>query len=175
MQKNIFASIFILAFTVIPPCGIYAQASKNCRACASARDSLIHVARDVAMTFGPAYVPFFKDVEISEAKIFQRDDYGDSRRKIRKQMGREYYEVVFTYDSTTVRFAFNYAAKVRIWKDTGTPLDVIFGNGMGRNFFFKSFKTQARLLTKKNGRTVTHASGQVPLQTENGPENIWEK
>lgn len=35
-----------------------------------------------------------------------------------------------------VKFDFGFAARVRIWKDTGEPLDVIFGNGMGRNFSF---------------------------------------
>lgn len=41
-----------------------------------------------------------------------------------------------------VKFDFGFAARVRIWKDTGEPLDVIFGNGWGRNFLFLSFKEQ---------------------------------
>ena len=41
-----------------------------------------------------------------------------------------------------VKFDFGFAARVRIWKDTGEPLDVIFGNGMGRNFLFKTFVEQ---------------------------------
>ena len=42
----------------------------------------------------------------------------------------------------SLKFDFGFAARVRIWKDTGEPLDVIFGNGWGRNFFFLSFKEQ---------------------------------
>ena len=49
------------------------------------KDALITVARSVANTFGPAYVPFFKGAEISEMRIFQKDDYGDNHRKIRKE------------------------------------------------------------------------------------------
>ena len=104
----------------------------------SQKNTLIKIARKVAITFGPAYVPFFKDTEVSETQVFQKEDYGDSFPEIKKQIGREYYTVTFTYDSTSVKFAFDYAAKVRIWKDTNDPLDVIFGNGMGRNFLFLS-------------------------------------
>ena len=45
------------------------------------------------------------------------------RPQIRKQIGRKFYTVTFTYDSTAVKFDFGFAARVRIWKDTGEPLD----------------------------------------------------
>lgn len=138
------------------------QLSKRIKA-SPCKTSLIATAKNVAATFGPAYVPYFKDSKIS-AHVFQRNDYGDNHRKIRKRIGREYFEITFSYDTTTVRFAFDYAAKVRIWKDTGEPLDVIFGNGMGRNFFFKSFKKQSK-------RSVIH---HVPLQIEKKQKSIWD-
>ena len=102
--------------------------------------TLVNSARNVALTFGPAYVPFFKEANVSDVQVFQKEDYGDSFPEIKKQIGRKYYTVTFTYDSTAVKFDFGFAARVRIWKDTGEPLDVIFGNGWGRNFFFLSFK-----------------------------------
>lgn len=142
----------------------------------SKKKALIKTAKDVAMTFGSAYVPYFKDAVVSEAKVFQKEHYGDSFSKIRKQFGREYYTVTFTYDSTSVRFAFDFAAKVNIWKDTGAPLDVIFGNGMGRNFLFQSFKKQTKYSSKKHPskkKTAKHLIQQVPLQTEKEPECIW--
>ncbi|WP_308269667.1 hypothetical protein, partial [Prevotella sp.] len=113
-----------IAFLMVTTLSAQSSASSSC-ADVCQKDALITVARSVANTFGPTYVPFFKGAEISEMRIFQKDDYGDNHRKIRKQFGKAYYEVVFTYDSTAVRFAFDYAAKVRIWKDTGEPLDVI--------------------------------------------------
>jgi len=51
-------------------------------------------------------------------------------------------------------------------------LDVIFGNGMGRNFLFKSFRKQTRQ-NKKRKKATAHPIEQVPLQTEKTPENIW--
>lgn len=160
-----------IAFLMVTTLSAQPLASSSC-ADICQKDALITAARSVANTFGPAYVPFFKGAEISEMRIFQKDDYGDNHRKIRKQFGKAYYEVVFTYDSTAVRFAFDYAAKVRIWKDTGEPLDVIFGNGMGRNFLFKSFRKQTRQ-NKKRKKETAHSIEQVPLQTERTPENIW--
>lgn len=169
-MKKIFLLLFIFWSTVV----LYAQLSKQSNYIdSSKKDTLIKTAKDVAMTFGPEYVPFFKDVEVSEAQVFQKEDYGDSFSEIKKQIGRQYYTITFTYDSTSVRFAFDYAAKVRIWKDTGTPLDVIFGNGMGRNFFFLSFKKQTKCSSKKRKKTTKHLIEQVPLQTEKEPENIW--
>lgn len=92
--------------------------------------TLVNSARNVALTFGPAYVPYFKEANVSDVQVFKKEDYGgDGRPQIRKQIGRKFYTVTFTYDSTAVKFDFGFAARVRIWKDTGEPLDVIFGNG----------------------------------------------
>lgn len=168
MKKCLLLSIAFWVFAIL-----YAQPLvSNNRSDICQKDILTTTAMNVANTFGPAYVPYFKDAEISEIRIFQKDDYGDKQRKIRKQIGKAYYEVTFTYDTTAVKFAFNYAAKVRIWKDTGEPLDVIFGNGMGRNFLFKSFKKQTEHYKKKKLMTE-HLIEQVPLQTEKAPKSIW--
>lgn len=165
----------LLLFMFLGTVALYAQLSKqNNSIDTSKKETLIKTAKNVAMTFGPAYVPFFKDVEVTGGQVFQKEDYGDSFPEIRKRIGRKYYTVIFTYDSTSVRFAFDYAAKVRIWKDTSTPLDVIFGNGMGRNFLFQSFKKQAKRFSQKGKKRAAHLIEQVPLQTENEPENIWE-
>lgn len=163
-MKKIFLLLFIFWSTV----SLYAQLLKQSSYIdSSKKNALIKTAKNVAMTFGPAYVPFFKDVEVSGGQVFQKEDYDDSFPEIRKQIGRKYYTVIFTYDSTSVRFAFDYAAKVRIWKDTSTPLDVIFGNGMGRNFLFQSFKKQTKRFSKKGKKRVALLIEQVPLQTEN--------
>lgn len=135
--------------------------------------TLVNSARNVALTFGPAYVPYFNGAIISDIKIFTKDIYGDGRPQIRKQIGRKFYTVTFTYDSTAVKFDFGFAARVRIWKDTGEPLDVIFGNGMGRNFLFLSFKEQTDHSAKKRIKEVPDFIDMVPLEIEKEPENIW--
>ena len=61
--------------------------------------TLVNSARNVALTFGPAYVPFFKEANVSDVQVFKKEDYGDSRPQIRKQIGRKFYTVTFTYDS----------------------------------------------------------------------------
>lgn len=166
-------TFFILSI-ILGTMALYAQ-SLNSRQSAevSNKEILIETAKNVAMAYGPAYVPFFKDAKISEVQVFTKEDYGDSFPEIRKQIGRKYYTITFTYDSTSVKFAFDYAAKVRIWKDTGEPMDVIFGNGMGRNFLFLNFKEQTDHSAKKRMKMAPGLIETVPLQTEKEPENIW--
>ena len=72
-----------------------------------------------------------------------------------------------------VKFDFGFAARVRIWKDTGEPLDVIFGNGMGRNFLFKTFVEQTNHSPNDYEKVASVSIVKVPLQTIHEPEVIW--
>lgn len=165
--------IFFILPIILGTAALYAQSLNSGQRAEISNKEIIETAKNVTMTYGPAYVPFFRDAKISEVQVFQREDYGDSFPEIKKQIGRKYYTVTFTYDSTSVKFAFNYAAKVRIWEDTGEPMDVIFGNGMGRNFLFLNFKEQTNHSAKKRMKVAPNLIEPVPLQTEKEPENIW--
>ena len=170
MRKVLFIIVFVGGMM-----SLYAQSLKlNKHFEDSDKKTLIRTAKNVAMTFGPAYVPFFKEANVSDVQVFKKEDYGgDSRPQIRKQIGRKFYTVTFTYDSTAVKFDFGFAARVRIWKDTGEPLDVIFGNGMGRNFFFKTFVEQTNHSPNDYEKVASDSIVKVPLQTVHEPENIW--
>lgn len=165
--------IFILS-VILGTVALYAQSlNSSKRSETFSKNSLIETAKNVAMTYGPAYVTYFKGANVSDVQVFQKEDYGDSFPEIKKQIGRKFYTVTFTYDSTSVKFAFDYAAKVRIWEDTGEPLDVIFGNGMGRNFLFLNFKEQTNHSAQKRMKVAPGLIEEVPLQTEKEPESIW--
>lgn len=56
-----------------------------------------------------------------------------------KNNGRKYYEVICPYDTLTERLSWDFAAKIKIWEDDGQPIEVIFGNGIGVNFFARSY------------------------------------
>lgn len=59
---------------------LYAQSLKlNKHFEDSDKKTLIRTAKNVAMTFGPAYVPYFNGAIISGIKIFSKDIYGDDR------------------------------------------------------------------------------------------------
>lgn len=165
--------IFILS-VILGTVALYAQSlNSRKRSEAFSKSSLIETAKNVAMTYGPAYVAYFKSANVSDIQVFQKEDYGDSFPEIKKQIGRKYYTVTFTYDSTAVKFDFGFAARVRIWKDTGEPLDVIFGNGWGRNFLFLSFKEQTNHSPNDYEKVASDSIVKVPLQTVHKPENIW--
>lgn len=169
-MKKIFFILSVILGTVAL-CAQTLNSSKHFEE--SKMRTLIETAKNVAITYGPAYVSFFKDANVSDVQVFQNEDYGDSFPEIQKQIGRKYYTVTFTYDKSSVKFAFDYAAKVRIWQDTGEPLDVIFGNGMGRNFLFLSFKEQTNHSAKKRIKKVPDFIEKVPLQTEKESDSIW--
>lgn len=108
-------------------------------------------------------------------QIFDKSDYGDELPEIKKCIGREYYTIIFTYDKKVIQFAFDYAARVRIWKDTGEPLDVIFGNGFGRNFLISDFMEQTNCSVKTHdlSKITAKSINVVPLETVEVPKSIW--
>ena len=114
-------SIMIVVWGIAVLCTLFLSSCKRPEVLDNS--TLVHSARNVALTFGPAYVPFFKEANVSDVQVFKKEDYGDSFSEIQKQFGRKYYTITFTYDSTAVKFDFGFAARVRIWKDTGEPLD----------------------------------------------------
>ena len=58
-------------------------------------------------------------------------------------------------------------------KIQGEPLDVIFGNGWGRNFFFKTFVEQTNHSPNDYEKVASDSIVKVPLQTVHEPEVIW--
>lgn len=123
---------------------------------------LIELSSEVIKTIGPGY--YRKMVPTIHEGVFKSTD---NRLEVKKNVGREYYEVVYPYDKTKETLEFNFSAKVRIWKDTGEPCDVMFGNGHGRNFFFLSYKEQTE------SRAIIE---QVPYeQAKTSNEDIWAK
>ena len=154
-----------LSLLCLSLCAADAQAVRLGRLCPKARRTmLIRIARDVAQTLGPGYAPYFGTPIVSRPKRLTQDDYAADAPEVRRCLGRTYYTVTFPYDTAVVRFDFDFAAEVRIWKDTGAPLDVTFGNGMGRNFFSLSYEEQTRSPSETRV---------VPLQTSEEPESIW--
>jgi hypothetical protein len=108
---------------------------------------LIALGRQVTRDFGPGYYREFGAPVISEEEQFQ--DCYDMRPEIQKNNGREYYMVTFLYDPSKETLEWNFASQVEIWKDTGEPMGVIFGNGYGINFFFRSYQRQLRSIKRK--------------------------
>lgn len=108
---------------------------------------LIALGKELTLTFGPDYYSEQGTPVISEG-VFESE--GNDRPEIQRNVGRAYYQITFPTD----RLDFNYASEVRIWKDTGEPLAVIFGNGYGKTFLFISYEEQIR--QKDSIRTIPY-------------------
>lgn len=113
---------------------------------------LINLGRQVTKKFGPGYYRKYKRPVISpETEKFFSDD---KRLEVAKNNGREFYTVTFLYDKSKEVLDFDFASRVAVWKDTGEPMNVTFGNGYGKTFLFLSYKQQ----------TMVKIVSQVPYQ-----------
>lgn len=102
-------------------------------------------AREIIKNFGPDYN---RD---SIAPIISNDThtffYDKDERSVSPEIehilvrnnGRQYYEVICPYDTLKEKLSWGFAAKIKIWEDDGQPLEIIFGNGIGKNFFSRSY------------------------------------
>ena len=97
---------------------------------AGKRDSLIALAKEVVLKFGPDYYREYKQPEISYK---QYPPVGNSTyERDKKFANRYYYRITYPYDKTQETLEWDYAAEVDIWAETFEPKDVMFGCGVGR-------------------------------------------
>lgn len=156
-------SLLAILFLMIPCVGIFAQNIDLGKLEEGKRNEyLIQIGKEVTKQFGPRYYREYKQPIISAVEKFDSDD---ERPEIAKNIGREYYTVTFLYDQSKESLDFGFASKVRIWKDTGEPLGVIFGNGYGKNFLFISYKQFQTL--------GIDSTDQIPYQQTILPDTIW--
>lgn len=113
------------------------------------RDSiLIEVAKDVVLTYGPGYYREYKRPIIKRRQVPPLGDInltGDNANRI-------FYEVIFLYDKSKEQLSYDFAARVLIWSDSRKPIDVMFGNGLGR------------VIPDVNLRSTKEDINQVPYQ-----------
>jgi len=93
------------------------------------RDSLlIATAKEAVLKYGPDYYREYIPPVISKGKYPPKGPNNSDG----KNAGRDYYQVTFLYDKAEEELSCDFAAKVRIWANTGCLYDVIFSNGWGR-------------------------------------------
>ena len=92
---------------------------------------LISIAKEAILKFGPDYYREYKEPKISYKQYPPADPKTDKR--FVNWDDRYYYEVEFYYDPAEETLEWGFAAKVRIWADTGDLHTAFFGNGYGRS------------------------------------------
>ena len=120
---------------------------------------LIELAKEVTKKFGPGYYRENVTPVITEATFNEK---GKSEI-YKKNRGRKYYIVTFPYDKSKEYLDYDYTSQVLIWKDSGEPLFVFFGNGVGRYFMHESYKKQT------DGHT---AINEIPYEQAQRPDSI---
>lgn len=117
---------------------------------------LTTLSRKVIRTFGPGYYRKGTRPIITD-EVFASND---QREEVARNVGRKYYKVTFPYDKSKETLDFDFSAYVNIWQDTGEVIEVIFGNGYGRNFFFIPYKEAVK--DKTSIRPVPYQQATIP-------------
>ena len=129
--------LFILC--TLLPVGMMGQEAKDFASMKKAEREayMINLAMEVAQNFGPDYCKEPLTAKILKPVAF--DTKSNLNPEVAKNHGRKYYTVELRYAHRSVPI-YVYAAKVKIWADTGEPSGVLFGNGWGKPFMETSYK-----------------------------------
>lgn len=128
----------IIIFCLVCVCG-FAQNDKFAEMSESARNhALLKLNKKVIMETGPAYYRNDSLPKIEGPFVF--DTKVAVVGRIPEDLGRKYYTVTINCDRKKERLEYYYATKVHIWADTGEPIDIFFGCGVGYNFLHDSYQ-----------------------------------
>lgn len=116
---------------------------------------LINLAKKVTQEFGPEWYEQGPTTAIVADTLTTFQHYNNPpREKITRNIGRKYYSVTLYYDNETKKKTrYSYASQVYIWADDGEPMEIIFGNSMGRNFIFLSYSEWTKMGIRKEDQT----------------------
>ena len=134
-MKKIIALLFVVSTF---PC--FAQMRHLNKLAEEERNEyLVKVAKEVTDSCGPGWNRGVIVPLVSELKVYKDSKYYSP--EIRKNSGREYYEVKLMYNRKTQQeTGWICATNVHIWEDDGTPVCVLFGDSYGFDFSTKPFK-----------------------------------
>lgn len=160
-MKTLFLSLLFM----LPLCCIFSQEVDLRKMNEADRTKyLTQKAKEVTKNFGPEY--YRKDSKPMITEGVYQAQYDNEIYT--KHNGREYYVVTFPYDKKKELFEWNYTSQVEIWKDTGEPLRVMFGNGWGKHFFSMSYKKWIEIGVEEDDKIIYQ---QVELDTR----SIWKE
>lgn len=91
------------------------------------RDSLLKAkSKEIILRYGPGYYREYKAPTIERIVVPPSETNPEGTN-----VGRAFYTIIYWYDKTKERLEEDFAAKVKIWADTGEPASVLFGCNYG--------------------------------------------
>ena len=129
-----------LAIAILAQLSVFAQTKDLDKQDKEDREAyLVQVARKVISGISKKYYRDWAKPLISPLQSFGEKEIGN-RKDMKRYKGRKYYAVSILYDKSKELFEMDYAARVCIWADDGTPWSIETGNGMGCEFLTIPFK-----------------------------------
>ncbi len=98
---------------------------------------LRQLAREVVLNTGPDWYREYGEWEVTGPFVYETPSTEPKRVA---SIGRKYYRVTSWYDKNAETLNWFYASEVEIWENDGQPKGVIFGEGMGWNFWTSPYK-----------------------------------
>jgi hypothetical protein len=137
------------------------------------RDSiLIAKAKECVLRYGPEYYREYKTPVIREYITPLKGPENVTG----ENAGRKSHIVSFPYDTLTELLEYEYAADVAIWADTGVPVSISFGNGLG--VFIEEVESKTKLeqeemeeIIKTTMRVNYSRRPLRPIYDSDNPEN----
>lgn len=155
MRKLVFAIAILAQLSVL------AQTKDLDRQDKGDREAyLVQVAQKVISGISKRYYRDWTKPLISPLQSFGEREI-DNREEMKKYEGRKYYAVSILYDKSKELFEMDYAARVCIWADDGTPWSIETGNGMGCEFLTIPFE---RYIKSKDFREIPYQQIDSDLQ-----------
>ena len=133
--KNNIMRFFIILSVLFMSLDSFAQNNNLNKMTKKIRNEyLIGMGKKVMAEFGPDWYNDSLQVSISKEKTFNQKEFGTGGNK-EKYYGGTYYTVTFFNEQKENEPVWKYAAQVSIWADNGEPMMIIYGNGVGNQFY----------------------------------------
>ena len=139
ITKTIFVTLLCVSYSTV-------SMAQNLRSMPDVERNalLISIAKEAVLTHGPDYYREYREPIVERGQMPPKGEQNPDGWNAE----RYYYTVTFLYDRTQETLEWDFAAIVQIWEDTGEPVRVGFGNGMGINI------EASRLRSSESGESV---------------------
>lgn len=118
---------FFLFISIILGCTITAFSQNLDSIPTEKRDSLLKaISKEIILKYGPGYYREYKVPTIERVVVPPSETNPEGIN-----VGRAFYMITYWYDKTKEHLEEDFAAKVKIWADTGEPGSVLFGCNYG--------------------------------------------
>lgn len=138
------------------------------------QEYLLNLSKEVILNLGPDFYRTENPPEIKGPVIHKKTLSDDNLTK--RYYGREYYSVIYPYNKAEEPLGgHSFSARVDIWAENGEPCSVMFGTGMGFQFYTNSYhETLTQYSDRMKELQISYPKMKLLWNLETGSyDTIW--